>query len=113
MNRRLIHLRTANQTLANGMLVPLRASDDGVAAYARRAGDRVVIVVANLTSAPIRELSITGDAGGLPPGTWRVQDLLSGSIVAPAEVGVDGRLRDYEPLRQLAPFEGYVFELRR
>ncbi|HEY2374888.1 MAG TPA: alpha-amylase family glycosyl hydrolase [Gemmatimonadaceae bacterium] len=113
MNRRLIHLRSATPSLAEGTLVPLRASEEGVAAYARRLGDRVVIVVANLTTAPIREVSISGDAGGLPPGTWRVHDLLSGSIVAPAEVDTDGRLRDYEPLRELAPLEGYVLELHR
>ena len=113
MNRRLIHLRAANPTLADGRLVPLRASDDGVAAYARRAGDRVVVVVANLTSAPIRGAGLSGDGGALPKGTWRVRDLLSGAILAPMEIGEDGRLRDYEPLRELPPFEGYVLTLYR
>jgi glycosidase len=113
MNRRLIHLRAASQTLADGRLVPLRSSDDGVAAYARRAGDRVVIVVANLTSAPIRGAGLSGDGGALPAGTWRVRDLLSGAILAPVEIGGDGRLRDYEPLRELPPFEGFVLELHR
>ena len=113
MNRRLIHLRASNQTLAEGKLVPLRASDDGVAAYARRTGDRVVIVVANLTSTPLRGVGISGDGGTLPTGTWRVRDLLSGAMVAPVEIGADGRLRDYEPLRELPPLEGYVLELQR
>jgi hypothetical protein len=42
-----------------------------------------------------------------------VRDLLSRAIVAPVEIGRDGRLSDYEPLRELAPFEGYVLELYR
>jgi glycosidase len=113
MNRRLIHLRATNQTLANGTLVPLRTSEDGVAAYARRVGDRVVIVVANLTSAPVRGVGLSGDGGALPAGTWRVRDLLSRAIVAPVEIGRDGRLSDYEPLRELAPFDWYVLELYR
>ena len=113
MNRRLIHLRATNRTVADGVLVALRASEDGVAAYARRLGDRVVLVVANLTSAPIRGVGLSTDGGALPAGIWRVHDLLSGAIVAPAEIEADGRLRDYEPLRELPPFSGYVFELRR
>ena len=113
MDRRLIHLRATNQTLADGQLIPLQASEDGVAAYARRLGDRVVIVVANLTSAVVRGVDLSGDGGTLPRGIWRVHDLLSGAMVAPVEIGADGRLRDYEPLRELPPFEGYVLELRR
>src|SRR5689334_2816029 len=113
MNRRLIHLRATDQTLADGSLVPLRATEEGVVAYVRRLGDRLVLIVANLTSVPVRGVGLSGDGGALPAGTWRVHDLLSGAIVAPVEIGADGRLRDYEPLRQLPAFQGYVFELRR
>lgn len=113
MNRRLIHLRASNQTLADGKLISLQASEEGVAAYARRIGDHVVMVVANLTSTPIHGVDLSSDAGALPVGIWRVHDLLSPAMVAPVEIAADGRLRDYEPLRQLPPLEGYVFELRR
>ena len=113
MNRRLIHLRASNRTLAGGSLMPLRASETGVAAYARRDGDRVLIIIANLASTPMRGVEISSDGGRLPAGTWHVRDLLSGSIVAPVEIAADGQLRGYEPLRELSPLEGYVLELSR
>ena len=43
MNRRLIHLRAAMPALGEGNARPTRErAIEGVAAYARRAGDRVV-----------------------------------------------------------------------
>jgi glycosidase len=114
LERRLIHLRAANAALADGRLVPLTASSDAVAAYARRDGDHVVVIVANLGATALRGVSIaTNGAGALPAGRWTVRDLLGGASAAPLTVGNDGQLRGYVPLRTLAPGEGHVFELTR
>jgi glycosidase len=113
MNRRMIHMRSAMPALAEGRLVPLRSSVDGVAAYARRAGNRVVIVVANLTTDTLRRVSIASDSGVLPAGDWKVKSLLDGRTGAPVRIGSDGRLSAYVPMAVLAPLEGYLLELSR
>ena len=113
MNRRLVHLRAQTLALAEGRLVPLRASADGVAAYARRVGQRVVLVVANLTSTAIRGVTLSSAAGALPAGEWRVRSLLDRSSAASVHVGADGQLSGYSALAELAPLEGYVLELVR
>ena len=113
LNRRLIHLRAAMPALADGKLVPLRASVDGVAAYARRSGNQVVIVIANLTTASVEHVTLASDGGALPGGRFTVRSLLDGSRAAPLRVAADGQLTGYVPLARLAPLEGYVLQLTR
>jgi glycosidase len=113
MNRRLIHLRAVTPALGEGKLVPLEASAAGVAAYARRSGDRVVLVVANLTSQPLRGVTMSAAAGSLPAGAWRVRSMLDGRRAGSLRVGTDGRFVNYSPMAELGPLEGYVLELRR
>jgi len=110
--RRLIHLRAADSVLAVGTLVPLTASHDAVAAYLRRAGNDLVLVVANLADSPLPDVSLGAAAGAMPPGRWTLRSLLGGSAAAPVDVGADGSLAGYVPLRTLAPHTGYLFELR-
>jgi glycosidase len=111
LHRRLIHLRAANDALATGELVPLIASDSAVAAYIRRDGDRVVLVVANLSRAPLHGVSLTSRGDALRAGRWTPRDMLGGAAVAPLRVGNDGQLHGYVPLAILAPLEGYLIEL--
>jgi hypothetical protein len=51
--RRLINVRRSNDALATGRLVPLTSGGSEVVAYLRRAGEKVVLVVANLGSAAV------------------------------------------------------------
>ena len=111
--RRLIHVRAENAALANGRLVPLTASNDAVAAYVRRDGDRAVLVVANLGTARLRGVSLaSADTSALPPGRWTMRSLLGGAAAATLRVGRDGKVEGYVPLPTLAPKQGYLFELR-
>ena len=112
MNRRLIHLRTRMAALGEGALIPLATSVDGVAAYLRKTGDQVVLVVANLTSEPIRDVRLSSSDRVLSAGRWQAVGLLGGSPKAQIVVGENGRLKDV-PLQTLAPLEGYLIELRR
>jgi alpha-amylase len=113
LNRQLIHLRATTRALGQGSLLPLEASAAGVAAYARRMGDRVVLVVVNLTSASLSNVTLASDAGALPAGRWTVRSALDGRPVASVRIGADGRLGGYAPLASLAPLQGYVLELTR
>ncbi|HEX8851600.1 MAG TPA: alpha-amylase family glycosyl hydrolase [Gemmatimonadaceae bacterium] len=112
-HRRLIHLRAANVALGSGRLIPLATSDSSVAAYARREGNRVVIVVANLGATAARGVRISADSGALPAGRWRAVSLLGGSDGATVRVASDGAVARWIPLGVLPAKSGYLFELRR
>jgi glycosidase len=113
LERTLIHLRSANSALADGQLLPLSTSNEAVAAFLRREGDRVVLVVANLGSVPARSVALTSSDGAVPVGRWRVHSLLDGSLGASLTVARDGRVKGYVPLLSLAAARGYLFELVR
>jgi alpha-amylase len=113
LHRRLIHLRDADAALAGGELVPLTASDNAVAAYIRRDGDRAVLVIANLSRAPLRGISLTSRVDALRAGRWTSRNMLGRAPVASLRVGDAGELQGYVPLANLAPLEGYLIELSR
>lgn len=111
LHRRLIHLRAQHPALATGRLVPLTASNGAVAAFVRREGDRAVLVVANLGTAPLSGVTLSSDGGVLARGDYAPGDLLGGPAAAGLTVGADGRVQGYVPLRTLAPMEIHVFDL--
>jgi hypothetical protein len=82
-----------------------------VAAYLRRRGDRVALVVANLGTTPLTGVALTSAAQVLPPGRYAPATLLSGRAAAPVTVEADGQMRDYVPLSPLAPLTAYVFDI--
>ena len=110
--RRLIHLRRTNDALATGKLVPLTSGSGEVVAYLRRAGDKAVLVVANLGAAAVTGASIASGKNALPPGSYAAQGLLGAQNGAALVVGADGQLSRYVPVPgQLGPRESAVFEL--
>ena len=110
--RRLIHLRKANAALATGELVQLTASHPGVVAYVRRAGDRAVLVVANLSGTEAPAITITSSASVVPARTYAVRNLLGGPEAGALTVGGDGQLRAYQALsRPLGAGESLILEL--
>ena len=110
--RKLIHLRRQNDALATGTLVPLSASSPRVATYVRRAGDHVVLVVANLGAAPASGVSISSGEGVLPPGRYAARNLLGGPNGRTLQVHADGRIREYVPVATIGPRESLVLDLR-
>lgn len=110
--RRLIQLRSSNSALASGELVAVEASSDAVAAYARRDGARVVVVVSNLGTSPLTGVTLSS-ARLLTPGRYPVTDLLGGGRGAMLDVGAEGGLRAYTPLAVLAPGQTYVLRVGR
>jgi len=111
--RRLIHLRASDAALGSGELVPLATSDDAVAAYVRRLGDRVVLVVANLDTLPRIGIAVTSSDGLLRAGRHAARSLLGGPPGAPLTVGADRRIRSYVPVDTLAPLQYRVLALTR
>src|SRR6266576_2864159 len=111
--RQLLHLRRQNQALATGKLIALSTSSGQVAGYLRRAGDHVVLVVANLGGSAVSGVAIGSAEGDLPRGTYTSRNLLGGSQGATLQVGADGRIREYVPAAAIGSRESLVLELRR
>jgi glycosidase len=109
--RRLIHLRSQNEALSSGKLVPLATPNAHVVAYLRRAGDRVVLVVANLGDVPATRLVISAQDSVLPPGRYAARNLLGGPNGLRLEVRQDGRMAGYVPVRALGPRASLVLYL--
>jgi alpha-amylase len=112
--RRLIHLRRDNDALAAGRLVPVQASSPQVAAYVRRAGDHAALVVANLGGTAVTNVALDARDSTLPAGRYAPTSLLGGTNGATLQVGRDGRLRHYIPVRgPIGPRESLVLDLVR
>lgn len=110
--RRLIHLRAQNAALATGELTPLAAGSDAIAAYLRRAGDRVVIVVSNLGPTALSNIRISSPLPVLPPGRYALTPLLDVNGAGELSVGSDGRIRALG-IPELPSMTSRVFELER
>jgi alpha-amylase len=113
LHRRLIQLRAANPALGAGELVPLTTSNDAVAAYLRREGERVVLVVANLGATAVADVAISSEGRVLPAGRYVLANLLGGPSAERLLVGSHGGIRGYVPVRALGGREIDVFEISR
>jgi glycosidase len=109
--RELIHLRGENPALAAGELIPLEAGTGAVAAYLRRSGDDVALVVANLGSASLAGVALSSDEEVLPRGRYEPETVFGEGEAAALEVGRDGRMDGYVPLSLLEPLRVYVFQV--
>jgi glycosidase len=110
--RRLIHLRSANSAIGSGTLIPLDVSNSAAAAWVRRDGSRMVLVVANLGTTPLSNATLSTSEGGLSAGMFSLKDLLGGSAGADLTVERGGNVQGYVPMPTLAPMQTYIFELK-
>ena len=109
--RKLIHLRSSNAALANGTLIPLDANNGAAAAWVRRDGSHMVLVVANLGTTPLANVALSAPEGGLSAGIFKVKDLLGGTAGADLTIERGGNVQGYVPVGTLSPMQTYIFEL--
>jgi glycosidase len=113
LHRRLIHLRAQNPALGMGKLIPLTTSNPAVAAFLRRdeASGSTVLVIANLGTAPARNVTVSSDANVLPAGNAAPISIFGARRAARFAVGADGRIASYVPYSMLAPMELQIIDL--
>ena len=109
--RELIHLRTAEPSLAAGDLVPLDASEDHVVAYLRRTETHAALVIANLGETPVSGIRLSSASGALAPGEYRAEVLRGDANAARLRVAADGSFSGYRPASMLAPLSAVVIRL--
>jgi alpha-amylase len=108
--RRLIHLRQAHPALYRGAYMPVETGHDAVYAFLRTDPEETVMVVANLSDAPVTSYALGLEASPLS-GSIQAEELLQGVDVVAPQPGASGGFADYRPLPSLAPRTGYVIRL--
>lgn len=112
LHRRLIHLRAQNGALGGGELIPLDASNDAVAAYLRRDGTRIVMVVANLGATALSGVTVSSRDSVMRRKSYSATSLLGAGAPSRLVVGASGRVSGYVPLAWLPARQAYVLALR-
>ena len=111
--RRLIHLRKHERGSGDAAAGAARGDSPHVVAYLRRAGDRAVLVVANLGDAAVSGIAIGSAAGALPTGSYTTRNLMGGPNGAALRVGQDGRIQGYIPVATIGARQSFVLDLVR
>lgn len=119
-HRRLIQLRDATPALARGVLIPLETTHPSVAAYLRRDGDEVILVLANVSPAVVSDAAVSSAVNSLPAGRYEARDLLDdvqpdslGQSTRAFTVEADGALRAQILLASIPPMRAMVYRLSR
>jgi len=94
-------------------MIPLDAGAGQVAAWLRRAGDDLALVVANLGEQALERVALSSAEGALTPGSYEATMLLGEAAAPSMAVGDDGRVSGYVPLPTLAPLRAYVLRMSR
>ena len=110
--RRLIHLRDGDMALGTGDLYQLRTNDDALVAYVRRAGDRTVLVVANVGERPVSRVEILAPPNTFRPGRHALLPLLGSRLAPSITANADGGTARFVPLVAIEPLTGYLYEVR-
>ncbi len=109
--RTLIRLHTTRPALGKGDFTALNATG-GAAAFLRRSGDDIVLVVINFSASSLSGVTVSTRQSDLDPGVY-TPDLLFGSgNLLPLTVGSDGSISAYE-LPDIPPQRALIVGLGR
>lgn len=110
--RRLIQLRNNHVALRIGNFVPVEISNNAVLAFLRVHEDEIILVVLNLGSRVLDDLTLSL-AEGLASGSYHAYVLLGTG--EPGELLVDeqGGFADYQPTTTLPASSSLIIQLRK
>ena len=106
----LIALRAAHPALSVGEYIPADSSNTGVYAFIRQEGAETFLMVINLTKKSIADFSLNAANTNLEDSAYTVTDILTNSTGLTLTIQ-NGGFEDYQPLEQLTPYTGYIFEI--
>ncbi|MFN3373030.1 MAG: alpha-amylase family glycosyl hydrolase, partial [Chloroflexus sp.] len=99
--RQLIHLHINTPALATGDFIPLQAKGDDIAAYIRRSGDDIVMVIINFDAIPTEPFTLSLSGSDLPDGTYQLASLSGTPPAPPAPLTVsNGAIVEYQPFTE-------------
>jgi alpha-amylase len=111
--KKLIGLRTANETLRKGYYLPATSSATSVLAYARVFGQEATLIASNLGSTAVSSSTLSLSMSTLAAGTYQVTELYSGQAAGTVTVNAQGGFSSFATtLPALAANETWVLRLR-
>jgi glycosidase/maltose-binding protein MalE len=111
--RTLISLRNAHPALRTGRLFLPFGSDPGVFAGLRTAAEGSVLVLVNLTNAPIQEYQLSLASSDLFPGDYAPIALLDDTPLAKLTVSSGGQISNYIPLMEIPAYATIMMQLSK
>jgi glycosidase len=113
--RKLIVLRNAHPALREGQWLQVSTGSSSVFAALRASGDEAILVLLNLSDAPVKDYKLSLAAGplkGAPNGQLTPQPLLGEGTFAPLSVNDQGGFTGYVPLPELPAYARLVLALK-
>jgi alpha-amylase len=110
--RRLISLRNNHPALRTGELFLLSTVNPGLFACLRTTADESVLVIVNLTGAPVRDDQLSLSASALPQGAYAPVSLLDNTPLARLTVLNGGRISNYAPVAEIPPYATMMLSLQ-
>lgn len=107
--RRLIHARNAHPALRTGTLRDVPAGDPRIYAFLREAPGETLLVVINLSGAPVEDYALRWTPGAALP--TRAEEVLGGGPAAPLPPADPTGEVVYRPLAVLPPYTTWILRL--
>lgn len=111
--RNLISLRNSHPALRTGKLSLLYTANPGLFACLRTSPDESVLAIVNLTASSIRNAQFSLLASDMIPGEYVPLSLLDKKPLATMTVLANGRIRNYVPVPEIAPYETIMMLLKK
>jgi alpha-amylase len=102
--RTLIFLRNTHPALRTGELFLPSTNNQGLFVCLRTTADESVLVIVNLTNAPIRDYELSISASALAQGEYAPVSLLDKTPLATLTVLDEGRILNFVPVPEILPY---------
>jgi glycosidase/maltose-binding protein MalE len=106
-----ISLRNAHPALRTGKLFLPSSTDQGLFACLRTKTGEAVLILVNLTAAPIQSAHLSLASSDLTPGEYVPVSLMGASALATLTVTSGGQISNYVPLAQIPAYTTLVVRL--
>ena len=108
--KQLIHLRNDNPIFSVGNYVVIKSDNRGIYAALRELDGKTILIVINLSKAPISEYSLSWEGSSLQDGQYSLTSWLD--PIQGANVTITtGSTVDYTPVVEIGEFQTLIFEL--
>lgn len=109
--RTLISLRNSYPALRTGELSLLFTFNQGLFGCLRTTADESVLVIVNLTNAPVSDYKLSLSASALPQGEYAPISLLDETPLTTLTVLDNGRISNYLPIAEIPPYATIMIQL--
>jgi glycosidase len=111
--RVLIQIRNEHAALRVGNLIAVHSNQSALYTILRVSKDEIVMVIINLSGAPVNEYKLSLDKSNIPPGDYHVIPILAVPVEYSDLNFTDvGGFNNYLPLLEIPSYGTVIFQLR-